>query len=298
MHSYRVEVVGSPVSRWEGATSGCVSGRNAGARSAAWPRVVRQWRAARIIDVSNVRDIEMRSTLFVDGADDGSELAAVIVGDVNRVKTTTPFGQQIDLALHLAIRHGLTRMATIAALDDTVPLAGWTLTRDDTGIATVCHQGPEKYFFQGSLGDDQRWWTAAVERSHVKLLVLGDLDVVRHKHDGDDLLDDLNGAAARGLLVGGLIPFVSAGPRTVPASDVDPERLRLHGMSLTQRRGRFTLNISRPESGLTGTIELNQREAVDITTDLLKTFDANPGALVNISAIVREHTGRDIRPPV
>ena len=151
---------------------------------------------------------------------------------------------------------------------------------------------------RGDLGNDERWWAAAAERSYVKLLVLGDSDLVRHHGPGTNLLDGLTAAAARGLLAGGVVAFLGAEAPRVLAGDVDPERLRLHGVTLTGQRGRFTLNISRPEEGLTGTIELTQHEAVRITSDLVKTLDANPGALVNISAIVRNHTGRDLHSPV
>lgn len=242
-------------------------------------------------------DIKIGYTTFVDVEDD-RDVAAVVVGDQRRVKTTTPFGQQVDLILHLATRHGLTRLAHFAALDNAAPLEGWTFTRDGAGLATVHHPGPEKHFLHGDLGDDERWWTAAADRSHVKLLVLGDPDLVRHHLPGTDILDGLNAAASRGLLAGGMVAFVGAAARHAAIGNVDPERLRIHGITLTGQRGRFTLNISRPEAGLTGTIELTRQEAIRIASDLVKTLDANPGALVNISAIVREHTGRDLHAPV
>lgn len=242
-------------------------------------------------------DIKIGYTTFVDVEDD-RDVAAVVVGDQHRIKTTTPFGQQVDLILHLATRHGLTRLADFAALDNAAPLDGWTLTRDGAGLATVHHPGPEKHFLRGDLGDDERWWTAAAERSHVKLLVLGDSDLVRHHLPGTDILNGLNAAAQRGLLAGGVVRYLGAEGRRDLIGDVDPERLRVHGITLTGGRGRFTLNISRPESGLTGTIELTQQEAIRIASDLLKSLDANPGELVNVSAIVREHTGRDLHAPV
>lgn len=242
----------------------------------------------------STKDIKIGHTTFIDVGDGDLEVAGVVVGDQRRLKTITPFGKEVDLILDLAIRRGLARLSDMSDLDDAAPLEGWGLTRDSRGIATIRHPGPEKHFLRGDLVDAERWWVAAAERQRVKLLVVGDVALARQHAPGDNILSEVNYAARQGLLAGGMIPF--AGGPALP-TDVDHDRLALHGLTLTGHNDTFTLTISRPEQGLVGSVELNHGEAVRVATDLVKSLSTQPGRLTNISAIVREHTGRDFRQP-
>lgn len=130
-------------------------------------------------------------------------------------------------------------------------------------------------------------------RGTVNLLVVGGSG--SWFRTGTNALAELDAAAQLGQLAAGAIAFNG------PAANEDkatPNWMNwpLHGLTISAEGGRFALNISHPDQGLLKSFPLNPDEVKPLANALSRAV-ANSSEPVNITAIVREVTGRNMPPP-
>jgi hypothetical protein len=245
-------------------------------------------------DVHTVGDMDLKLHTVIDVGANDEERAAVIAVDKRARQKVTPFGATVNLLLDLALKHGLTRVNNYTTFDSTTQalVPDWKLTVERTGLVTI-EYGPGQCLTSSRLDCPDRWLSAATTCGTVNLLVVGGSG--SWFRTGTNALAELDAAAQLGQLAAGAIAFT--GPAANEA-EATPNWMNwpLHGLTISAEGGRFALNISRPDQGLLKAFPLNPDEVKPLAKALSSAV-ANSSEPVNITAIVREVTGRNMPSP-
>ncbi|MFD5089200.1 hypothetical protein ACFWMR_01270 [Amycolatopsis thailandensis] len=236
-------------------------------------------------------DLKLHTGIDV-GAND-EECAAVIAVDKRALQKVTPFGATVDLLLDLALKHGLTRLNNYTTFDPASQpvVADWKLNVERPGLVTIDYSAGQ-LLTSRRLECPERWLSAASSRGTVNLLVVGGNG--SWFRTGTNALAELDAAAQFGQLVAGAIAF--SGPSAKANPTPNWMNWPLHGLTISAEGGQFALNISSPDRGLLNSFPLNPDEVKPLAKALSRAV-ASSTEPVNISAIVREVTGRHLPPP-